>query len=160
MTQILNYQNTVVAAGLGTSIYEEGELNVYYVAADWLTEFFTDTITGLECPGVVFIGTAGNDTSLTHELGHVFSLRHVNNIGDGCDAVVGVDDFETNNIMWPLPAGISRDEFTIGQNFRMSFNAKSGLNALPTLAPARTSGPTVSCPDGTDGEVCLCLSQR
>ncbi|MGI9271216.1 MAG: hypothetical protein ACR2QT_05535 [Woeseiaceae bacterium] len=157
MTQILNFQKTVVP---GDAIYKHGELNVYYVAADWLTEFYTNPITGLECPGVVFIGTGGNETSLTHELGHVFSLRHVDNIGDGCDAVVGTDDFETNNIMWPLPAGISRDEFTIGQNFRMSFNSISGLNTLPTPAPARTAGATVSCPDGTDNEVCLCLSQR
>ncbi|MDH3274539.1 MAG: hypothetical protein OEM64_15030 [Gammaproteobacteria bacterium] len=159
MTQILNYQNTIVPLG-GPSIYEEGELNIYYIAADWITEFFMDPITGLECPGVVFVGTAGNDTSLAHELGHVFSLGHVHDIGDDCDAVVGADDFETNNIMWPMPAGLVRDEFTIGQNFRMSFNTSSGLNYLPKTTPARSSGPTVSCPDDVDDETCLCLSQR
>ena len=156
MAAILEYQKDIADFGLGDPVYKEGELNVYYVAADWLTGY-ADPITGLECPGVVFVGTGGNETTLVHEFGHVFSLGHVNTGGSDCDGVAGAD-FGSNNIMWG--GGSGRDEFTIGQSFRMNFNTSSGLNTFPAAAPVRTAASKVSCPDGADDEACVCLGQR
>jgi hypothetical protein len=138
-------------------IHEEGAINVYYIGTSFVAGGVS-TITGAECPnGLIVVGSGASETTLAHELGHAFSLRHVRPPSDlyDCDAD-GASDFAANNIMWW--GGIDRDEFTIGQNWHINFNDESILN-WPGLSNTRV-GPSRSCGDGSGTVECACYGVR
>jgi hypothetical protein len=126
---IVTTVNSVVASGTcsttgitsDNSIHRNGRLNVYYATVTGLN--------GFECDngGVIVIFTTANNETLSHEIGHALDMRHY---------AAGSD-----NIMWSV--GISgRDNFTIGQAFRMNLNPGSALNIF-----GPRSGPTRNCAD-------------
>ncbi|HXD74087.1 MAG TPA: hypothetical protein VN628_10140, partial [Vicinamibacterales bacterium] len=83
---------------------------------------------------IVSAGIADGE-SLAHELGHTFTLDHVNHSG-------AFDDphFSAANIMYS--GGYSRTSFSYGQVFRMNVNQPSSINVFH-----KRPGPTRSCPD-------------
>jgi hypothetical protein len=132
--------NGVVASGTcstagitgDASIHRNGRLNVYYATVTGLN--------GFECDngGVIVIFTTANNETLSHEIGHALDMRHY---------AAGSD-----NIMWSV--GISgRDNFTIGQAFRMNLNPGSALNVFGPRSEATRncddSAISSTCPDVT-----------
>jgi len=128
--------NGVVSSGLcstgaitgDASIHRANRLNVYYATVTGLN--------GFECDngGVIVMFTTANNETLSHEVGHAFDMRHY---------TAGSD-----NIMWGV--GITgRNNFTIGQAFRMNLNPGSALNDLGTR-----SEPTRNCADNAMTDTC------
>jgi hypothetical protein len=126
---IVGAVNDVVSSGLcstgpitgDSSIHRSGRLNVYYATVTGLN--------GFECDNgeVIVMFTTANNETLSHEIGHAFDMRHY---------TAGSD-----NIMWGV--GIAgRNNFTIGQAFRMNLNPGSALNVF-----GPRSGPTRNCAD-------------
>jgi hypothetical protein len=137
---IVTAVNGVVTSGLCStgaitgdpSIRQAGRLNVYYATVTGLN--------GFECDngGVIVMFTTANNETLSHEIGHAFDMRHY---------AAGSD-----NIMWS--SGITgRNNFTIGQAFRMNLNPRSALNVFgPRSGPTRDCADTAitsTCPDIT-----------
>jgi hypothetical protein len=128
------------AANLRSQIgFTENNLNVYYLndpgARGWW------------CPDeeVLIVGGTADNETLSHELGHAFSLGHTD--GNGGSPVDfdgdGTADFSTSNIMWGGATG--RDTFSEGQCFRMNLNPSSALN---------DGVGTRNCPDATISRQC------
>jgi hypothetical protein len=130
------------------SIYVANTLNVYYVNKLWqgrncaIKIVPTTCVTSASPPfvaddaNITFIGTAGNLTTLAHELGHAYGLRPAKCAGH----TDGVPGFTASNIMWPSGSSVARTTFTLGQVFRMNTHADGwgGTMLIPNNIPART----------------------
>ena len=123
------------------SLYNSGQINVYYT-----TQAFTAWHCGTS--NIIMVGSLATPESLTHEIGHAFSLDHTNSVDYDGD---GIDDFASNNIM--VGGGSGRDHFSEGQGLRMSFNVSSDLNGL-----GYRSGATRTCADDLITDVCPWLA--
>jgi hypothetical protein len=110
------------AAELHTKVgFAREQLNVYYV--DLGTR-------GLWCGGnsgggTILIGTTADGETLAHELGHAFTLAHVQNRDYDGD---GQDDFDASNVMWG--GGIGRSRLSEGQCFRCNVHPDSAVQLL------------------------------
>lgn len=137
-----------VGALQGLGVNTPNRLNVYYV---------NSAFTGVNCgtgPGDVpaernmtFIGTASNLGSLPHEIAHAYGLRPSNHAGH----VNGVPGFGNNNIMFGGGPG-TRNQFTIGQSFRLSTDTTSMLNVNGNRV-----GPTETCLPDVSSAICPAL---
>ncbi|MEZ4415600.1 MAG: hypothetical protein R3E10_07575 [Gemmatimonadota bacterium] len=123
------------------TIYTAGQINIYYT---------NEAFTGWHCgtDNIIMIGSLAQPESLTHELGHAFSLGHTNSVDYDGD---GVLDFAANNIM--VGGGFGRDHFSEGQDLRMSLNASSDLNGL-----GYRTGATRTCLDSDITDTCPWLA--
>ena len=132
---------SVTAITGNPAIYTAGQLNVYYT---------NQPFTGWHCgtSNIIMIGTLAQPESLTHELGHAFSLGHTNSVDYDAD---GVLDFDASNIM--VGGGFGRDHYSEGQAWRMSLNATSDLNGL-----GYRTGATRACLDSAIDATCPWLA--
>ena len=130
------------AAVQGSAWYTANTLNAYYVGG---------AFTGVNCGfdrNINYIGTTANLGSLPHEFGHAYGLRpsaaggHTN----------GLAGFGNNNIMWGGGPG-TRNNFSVGQSFRMNVHSGSMLNAN-----GNRTGATRSCPPNQSDAFCPALS--
>jgi hypothetical protein len=127
----------------GSAFYVANQLNVYYINGGF---------TAGNCVAdrnVVYVGTAANIASLSHEFGHSFSLFGNATTGGHSNGLAG---FGNNNIMWGGgPA--TRNRFSIGQAFRFNTDVNSSLN----VNGVRT-GPTRTCQALTTSATCPALA--
>jgi len=122
--------------------YTANTLNAYYV---------NSAFTGVNCGqdrNMNFIGTTANLGSLPHEFGHAYGLRPSGSWGH----TNGVAGFGNNNIMWGGGPG-TRDQFSVGQAFRLNTDTSSMLNAN-----GDRTGPTETCLPNVSGVSCPALS--
>lgn len=138
-----------IAALQGSGFYTANQLNVYYVNTGG---------TGYNCiadRNIIVIGTAPQPETLSHEIGHAFTLAHVNT-GAGISVDYngdGVADFPNTNVMWA--GGNGRTVFTEPQAFRMNLNPTSVLNTNGV----RTIATTRACADATISGLCPWLGR-
>lgn len=123
------------------NMFTQDQLNVYYVGT-------IDPGTsppgapqpvsprGIYCPGenAIIISSTADDETLAHEIGHAFSLKHTNLVGN----------ITNKNLMWS--GGTGRDSITEGQCFRCNINEESTLNTNGTR-----NGLKRDCGDGITG---------
>ena len=119
--------------------FQSGKVNVYYLRT-------VDGNQGQRCEDgasdLLLVGATINDgETLAHELGHALSLGHWNDTQPATGS----------NLMLSPASG--RNSLTLGQCFRTNVNAGSLLNR----SGIRT-GPTRSCPDGTQNSSCPSLA--
>jgi len=97
----------------------KNRLNIYYV-------YEALPSVGYNCgqyPNITVIGTLAKTDTLAHEMGHAFSLDHVDDEDYDKNRIV---DLSPANMMWP--GSITRSNFTISQVFRMNINIQSIIN--------------------------------
>jgi hypothetical protein len=136
VSTIVTTANGVVSSGLcstgaitgDASIHRSGRLNVYYATVSGLNGFECDT------GGVIVMFTTANNETLSHEVGHAFGLGHY---------TAGSD-----NIMWGVGI-LGRNNFTLGQAFRMNLNPGSALNVFGPRSEA-----TRNCADSAISDTC------
>lgn len=114
------------------NIHVADRLNVYYANVVGLNGFACND------GEVIFMSPTANNETLSHEVGHALDMDHYGASND--------------NIMWSV--GIAgRDNFTIGQAFRMNLNPGSALNLFaPRAAFTRNCAHATinaNCPDIT-----------
>ena len=119
--------------------FQSGKVNVYYLRT-------VDGNQGQRCEDgssdLLLVGAMINDgETLAHELGHALSLGHWNDTQPATGS----------NLMLSPASG--RNSLTLGQCFRTNVNAGSLLNR----SGIRT-GPTRSCPDGSQNSSCPSLA--
>ena len=119
--------------------FQGGKVNVYYIRT-------VDGNQGQRCEDgssdLLLVGASTNDSeTLAHELGHALSLGHWND----------TQPASGSNLM--LSPATERNSLTLGQCFRTNLNATSLLNRSGIR-----SGPTRSCPDGTQNSGCPALT--
>jgi hypothetical protein len=127
------------ASAQASAFYTANALNIYYT---------NGAFTGVNCGldrNINYIGTTANIASASHEIGHAYGLRpsalggHTN----------GMSGFGNNNIMWGGGPG-TRDQFTVGQAFRLNVDTGSMVNSNGNrVGPTRPCAPDVStaaCP--------------
>jgi hypothetical protein len=131
-------------SGLESDIgFTEGKINVYYVGT---VDSGADR--GRACPigGVhIIMGERSGLELLSHEIGHLFSLIHV----DGIPA-----SFDQTNVMHS--ASSVRRFLTEGQVFRQQFNPSSALNGHFGLRTAQSR----ACPRDTANARCPAIDGR
>ncbi len=123
----------------GSAWYTANTLNIYYV---------NSAFTGVNCGqdrNMNFIGTIANLGSLPHEIGHAYGLRPSASWGH-TNAVAG---FGNNNIMWGGGPG-TRNNFSVGQSFRINTDTTSMLNAngnrLGSTETCLPNASSATCP--------------
>jgi hypothetical protein len=133
-------QNTQSANDL--AMFAPETLNVYYVA------HMGDGFRGYHCyypPYVVSANmiyvdaTIRSPSTLAHELGHAFSLQHVNS-----DIFTG---FEPDNLMWDGEDNVERRRFTLGQAYRVNLEELSMVNQNHPRHDARDCDSRMSLRD-------------
>jgi hypothetical protein len=129
------------AALVASTFFTAGRINVYYLG----TPFTGRAISGFNArpfnANIIGVDTTADAETLSHELGHSFTLDHTN----------GLAGFSPANIMMGGVGG--RNVFTEGQCFRMSVNSTSTLNTNLVRG-----GWVRNCPDGTTNSTCPALS--
>lgn len=120
--------------------FANGQLNVYYISV------VAGGNRGQWCgggnPNMMFVGASISDNeSLSHEIGHAFSLGHTN-------LIAGIP---ATNLM--VTGGVNRNSVTTGQSFRVNVNSNSQLNAN-----GNRNGPARTCPDATTSNTCPSLA--
>jgi hypothetical protein len=98
--------------------------------------------------GFVALGSAAGDTLLAHEIGHDFTLEHIDSLPA---------DFDDTNVMHP--ASDVRQYFTEGQLFRAHMAPLSALNSM-SVYHARGGAPTRACPQLTSNWICPPIAKR
>ena len=130
-----------------------GRINIYVVDNVILSNSAAANGNGFTCDSdFIALGSATNGEVMIHELGHAFSLTHVD----------GLTDFDTENIMHS--ASNHRLYFTEGQLFRAHFTpavtgeAGSALNTV--YSSARAGQVTRYCLSTTVSDACPALQKR
>jgi hypothetical protein len=121
------------APGIKTDIgFDTGAVNVYWVDT---VDFGSGAATsnGIWCGGVAAMGWNTLDHLFSHEIGHAFSLEHVNTL---------TSFFDTTNVMHN--ASSFRAFLTEGQTFRAVVNSGSVVNSL-----GGRTGITRNCTNST-----------
>jgi hypothetical protein len=122
--------------------FNAGGVNIYYVDT---VDFGSGAATtnGVWCGGnVVAMGRNASDHLFSHEIGHAFSLDHVNSL---------TMFFDTTNVMHN--ASNNRNFLTEGQTFRAVVNSGSVIN---TAYNARPGLITRTCGNSTDTTIADC----
>ena len=126
----------------GSAWYNPNTLNIYYVAG---------AFTGKNCTNdrnISYIGTTANLGSLPHEIGHAYGLAPSASWGH----TNGLAGFGNNNIMWGGGPG-TRNNFTIGQAFRINVDQNSMLNVN-----GNRTGVTRNCAPNVSNQFCPVLN--
>ncbi len=138
----------------GTSSFEKGKLNVYYVPV------IKSGNMGVYCaslgPNVIYISAdIRTSTSLAHELGHALGLEHVASGGSSFYLRPdGTPAFADDNLMWQ--GSDIRSTWNLGQAFRMSLASRSILYRYQLRSPL---GRTCECQFWGAGRTCSDLAQ-
>jgi hypothetical protein len=112
-----------------------GAINVYYLRDP-------SGMRGWWCGNnTIIIGSTADNETLSHELGHAFTLDHTNEVAG----------MSATNLM--VGGGTGRNNITEGQCFRCNANGDSTLNTNGNRV-----GPTRTCADGTADAACPALS--
>lgn len=117
--------------------FTAGQLNVYYLDDPGARGWWCGNNT-------IIVGSGADNETLSHEIGHAFSLGHTNNVDFDEN---GVNDFPSTNIMWG--GSLGRQKFSESQCFRMNVNTNSTLNTNGVR-----SGVTRTCSDATISDQC------
>ena len=94
----------------------------------------------------VVVGSSAGAELLAHEIGHDFTLEHVDTLAA---------DFDQTNVMYS--ASDTRQYFTEGQLFRAHL---AGLSTLNWLYNARTGQPTRTCAQLDSSDTCPPIAKR
>ncbi len=125
----------------GDNPYVENALNVFVVQTILDPDGSATTWMGLTCSyidaaNVAYLSSTFNNATLAHEIGHMLGMMapedewgHTNWLDCG-----GVSCFSTENLMYSDVVAVN--ELTLGQAYRMNFDARSWLNRA-AVAPAR-----------------------
>jgi hypothetical protein len=118
-------------------------------------------LAGYSCPhdpedGSIILITSGlgSPTTLAHELGHTLGLR------DDAGHTNELPGFSYTNIMWIGPdvnRPNARKHFTLGQTYRMNFDAQSWLHRTTNAAAPRPMPPQ-TCGQADEGLPCPTLA--
>ncbi|MGH9929113.1 MAG: hypothetical protein ACREA9_07790 [Pyrinomonadaceae bacterium] len=122
--------------------FNAGGVNIYYVDT---VDFGSGAATtnGVWCGGnVVAMGRNASDHLFSHEIGHAFSLDHVNSL---------TTFFDTTNVMHN--ASNNRNFLTEGQTFRAVVNSGSVINNAYNARPGLV---TRNCGNSTDTTIPDC----
>ena len=134
--------------------YKPDQLNVYYID---MWGFCTEYVKARNCwrkipdtetevpTNIIFVNRWAPNDSLTHEIGHAFSLDDIHT----CVAKPLLGAWGTNHIMCGGKTG--RTDFTEGQTFRMNVNVTSMIN-VNGVRTGRMRDP--ACTDTTTNEFC------
>ncbi len=124
-----------------------GMINVYYVDMVETTRGVLST-SGVLCAAnnLIALGQNTSDHLLAHELGHIFTLEHIDHLSTDSPTASGPVNFDRTNVMHP--ASNERNYLTEGQTYRAVNNKDSAIN-LDTLYNARPGMPTASNYCGT-----------
>lgn len=119
----------------------QGRINIYYVGV-----LDNGTDRGRACPGLDFIIMAerSGHELLAHEIGHTFTLGHVD----------GNAQFNQTNVMHS--ASNTRRYFTEGQVFRSHYNPPTSIRSIYNLR----SDPARQCADFFESAACPSLARR
>lgn len=146
-----DYECKDIAAIQQSAVYTANRLNIYYVSLD---------IGGRNCAikqtpacdnldafpegdgNITFIGSTANRASLAHEIGHAFGLRPGPCGGHPTQADDGIP---SRNIMSSPGDGADRDQFTLGQVFRMN-TQKDQWGGTMLIKNGLRPGPGRECP--------------
>ena len=127
--------------------YNPKAINVYYVTlvdAEQEGQGLGRAVWCDASPDIIAIGVTAVDETLAHELGHAFTLDHINDwASPGCDNT-GSDSnrpclFDEGNLMYK--GGRARQYLTEGQVFRVFFNDDSALNSIYQVGPGTKVRP-------------------
>jgi hypothetical protein len=122
----------------------DGHMNVYYVER---VDGGLDR--GRACPvggDFAVMAERSGDELLSHEIGHLFSLRHVDHLAE---------DFDRTNVMHS--ASSTRRYLTEAQTFRVHHNQGSVINGGLDLRPGL---PVRNCPRDAVGPGCPAIALR
>lgn len=112
--------------------FTKNVINVYYVETVKVDNGDLST-GGMYCgsDNLIALGADSDEALLVHELGHAFSLEHIDHLES---------DFDKTNVMHP--ASDERNFLTEGQTFRAIANVGSAINFL---YKTRANPPQVQC---------------
>ncbi len=121
--------------------YTPKVINVYYVTlvdAEQEGQGLARAVWCDEFPDIIAIGVTAVDETLAHELGHAFTLDHINDWASPYCDNTGSDSnhpclFDEGNLMYK--GGRARQHLTEGQVFRVFFNDDSALNSIYQVGP-------------------------
>ena len=137
------------ASNMKTQIgFNNGGVNVYYVNT---VDFGSGpaTTNGVWCGGnVVAMGKDASDHLFSHEIGHAFSLEHVNTL---------TTFFDTTNVMHN--ASNDRRFLTEGQTFRAVVNSGSVINTVYNSRPGQVTRTCATSTDTTNAQ-CPAIQKR
>ncbi len=123
--------------------FTPGAINVYYVETVEVEDISGGSF-GEYCGSddLIALGATSDDALLAHELGHAFTLEHIDHLKT---------HFDKTNVMHP--ASSERTFLTEGQTFRAIANQGSAINILYKTRPR---APVVSCLTSIDLEKHFC----
>ena len=124
--------------------HKSGRLNIYYVE-----RVDGGTSRGRACPiggDFAVMAESSGDELLSHEIGHLFSLTHIDHL---------TGDFDRSNVMHS--ASSVRQYFTEAQIYRAHFNPNSAINQHLGLRPGE---PQRSCAREQVSTICPRIALR
>ena len=136
------------ATGITSTVgFVPGAVNIYYI--DTVDQ---DSHNGATCGYVIGMGIESRDDLLAHELGHAFTLEHIDCFGavDRSCLAGGAPLFDRTNVMIHAPGDIVRKGLTEGQTFRAIVNQGSAINSLYNSRPGLITYPCGNTTTTTD----------
>jgi hypothetical protein len=109
--------------------FKDDQLNIYWVdTVEGNTKTGWSNVNNKVVENQIVMGKDTQYDLLAHEIGHAFSLIHI-------EEFVQTGDFDDENVMHKTSEGERRKYFTEGQLFRVHLGSKSILNLLKDLRP-------------------------